>query len=79
MQRFYFHVFNDEETRDEIGQVFSNLAAAQTSAELDCVALAAASVTEHRHLIMHHRIEIEDKTGAVLSTVRFGDVIDVRR
>jgi hypothetical protein len=78
MTRYFFHVFNDEETRDETGQLFVDLAAARASAERDCIALAMESIAEHRHLVMHHRIEIEDATGVMVSTVHFGDVIDVR-
>jgi hypothetical protein len=78
MVRYFFHVFNDEETRDEVGQLFADLAAARLSAERDCVELAVESITEYRHLIMHHRIEIEDATGTTMSTVRFSDVIEVR-
>ena len=78
MTRYFFHVFNDEETRDEAGQMFDDLAAARASAERDCIALAMESIAEYRHLTMHHRIEIEDAAGATGATVRFGDVIDVR-
>jgi hypothetical protein len=78
MARFFFHVFNDVETRDEDGQDFEDVAAARASAVRDCLALAAHSITEHHHLIMHHRIEIEDVTGASVGTVRFSDVVDVQ-
>jgi hypothetical protein len=78
MTRYFFHVFNDEETRDEDGQEFADLAAARASAERDCLALAVDSITEHRHLIMHHRIEIENASGLTVDTVRIGDVVSVR-
>jgi hypothetical protein len=78
MTRYFFHVFNDDETRDEEGQEFVDLAAARASAERACLALAADSITEYGHLVMHHRIEIEDVSGTTLDTVRFGDVVAVR-
>jgi len=78
MERYFFHVFNDEETRDEDGQEFPDLAAARASAERDCVSLAAHSITEHGHLVLHHRIDIEDAAGASVGTVRFSDVVDVQ-
>lgn len=78
MTRYFFHVFNDEETRDETGQMFVDLAAARASAERDCITLAVESIAEYRHLVMHHRIDIEDAAGATMATVRFGDVIEIR-
>ena len=78
MNPYFFHVFNDEETRDESGQMFDDLAAARASAERDCISLAMESIAEYRHLTLHHRIDIEDAGGIILATVRFGDVIDVR-
>jgi hypothetical protein len=77
MNRYFFHVFNDEETRDEVGQLFSDLAAARASAERDCISLAMESIAEHRHLVMHHRVDIDDEAGVTVSTVHFGDVIEV--
>jgi hypothetical protein len=78
MSRYFFHVFNDEETRDEHGQEFADLAAARASAQRDCLALAAHSITEHGHLVLHHRIDIEDVGGVTVDTISFADVIDVK-
>ncbi|MFC3557284.1 DUF6894 family protein [Sphingomonas qilianensis] len=45
MARYFFHVHNDVETRDELGQEFPNLEAARASAARDCIALAVHSIT----------------------------------
>lgn len=78
MARYFFHVFNDEETRDEYGQEFPDFSAARASAQRDCLTLAAHSITEHGHLILHHRIDIEDFAGVTVDTISFGDVINVQ-
>ncbi|KQS02183.1 hypothetical protein ASG11_15495 [Sphingomonas sp. Leaf357] len=77
MAGYFFHVFNDEKTHDDEGQVFADLAGAIARAEKDCIALALESIAEHRHLIMRHHIDIEDSKGRGVATVSFGDVITV--
>ncbi|MDO7841919.1 DUF6894 family protein [Sphingomonas immobilis] len=79
MSRYYFHVFNDEETRDDEGQEFPDVAAAHARARYEVQRLAAHSITEHGHLVLHHRIEVEDQDGNWIATVQFGDVVEIRQ
>jgi hypothetical protein len=78
MTRYYFHVFNDEETHDHEGQEFSDVQAACDRAHYEVRLLAAHSITEHGHLILHHRIEVEQPDGTKVATVSFGDVVEIR-
>jgi hypothetical protein len=79
MARYFFHVFNDEETRDEEGAEFPDMPAALQRAAYEARILAAESIREHGHLILAHRIQIEDEGGHALGTVRFGDAVVIRQ
>lgn len=77
MPRYFFHVFNDEQTHDEEGQEFPDLARARLAAEQACRILAAHSIVEHGHFVRGHRVEIANAHGETLAVVSFGDVVQV--
>lgn len=62
MPRYYFHVFDDEETFDEEGSELPDLEAAREYAKDNARALVCESVKKG-HLNLDHRIEIEDEAG----------------
>jgi hypothetical protein len=78
MPRYYFHVYNDEQTYDEEGMELLDTMAALTRARCEARILAAESIKEFGHLIMGHRIEVSDESGRKILTVRFSDVVDVQ-
>ena len=50
MARYYFHVFNDEQTHDDEGQEFPDVQAARDRAHYEIRKLAAHSIAEFGHL-----------------------------
>jgi len=78
MPRYYFHLHNDVSTRDEEGTELPDAGAARDRACREIIQLAADSVKSHRHLVLHHHIEITDEAGEAVDSVTFGDVVDVR-
>ena len=77
MPRFYFHLINDVDARDEEGKDLRDLEAAREHARRNVLFTAAESIREMGHLVRSHRIQIEDADGKVLDTIHFGDVISV--
>jgi hypothetical protein len=75
MPRFYFHVFDDEETFDEEGSELPDADAACEYAKENARALVCESVKKG-HLNLDHRIEIEDETGR-RTTLTFRDAFTI--
>lgn len=78
MPRYFFHLHNDIEARDEEGVELADLAAARAVAMREARAIAAAHVGNGR-LVLSHSIEVTDEHGASLLTVSFGEVIEIAR
>ena len=77
MPRYFFHVFNDDDTVDEEGAELPDLAVACERARAEVRILAAESVVAHGHLIRDHRIDIECG-GEIVASIRFRDAVAVR-
>lgn len=77
MPIYYFHLYNDEIIIDEQGQELADREAAQAVAQANAREMACAEVMAGS-LNLAHRIDVADKTGDVLSTVRFGDIVTVQ-
>jgi hypothetical protein len=78
MPRFYFHLFNDIECRDEEGAELPNAAVALQRAAVTARKMAAESVKQG-HLILDHRIDVTDGYGDRIGTVHFSDVVKIRK
>jgi hypothetical protein len=76
MARYFFHLHNDVETRDEEGVELPDLTAARRVAEHEARTIAAESVA-HGRLCLGHSIEVADESGATVLVVRFGEVVEV--
>jgi len=77
MPRYYFHLKNDLDVRDDEGEELSSLEEARTFALAEARSLVAASVKEEGRIVLHHRIDIEDEQHRVIDTVLFGDAVQV--
>jgi hypothetical protein len=77
MPTFYFHLHNDIEAPDDEGKELPDIDAARAYAETNAVDLMAATLKEKGRINLGHHIDIEDGTGRVLATVRFGDVVAI--
>ena len=76
MPRYFFNLFNDLNVADDEGIDLPDVAAAMEHAAENARELAAESVREG-HLVLGHRIEITDDSGAVVGVVHFRDVVKV--
>ena len=77
MPRFFFHLHNDVDVQDHGGKCLPDLDAARTYAiEMARFEVAESAMREGR-IVLSHRIDIGDETGAVLESVRFSDAVDV--
>lgn len=77
MPRFYFHLHNDIDARDDEGVELADLEAARVHAVRLARFTFAETAKDKGRVVLHHRIDIEDSDGKVLDTVRFGDAIQV--
>ena len=75
MKRFYFHLYNDVTTSDELGEEHADLAAAEISARESVAEMIAEQIVRNGHFDPGHRIDIADATGKVLASRYFGDFI----
>jgi len=75
--KFFFHLYDDLVAHDEEGQQLLDQAAAVDVGVRSARHLACAEVLEG-HLNLKHRIEVEDESGNLVTTIRFEDVIAVQ-
>ena len=78
MQRFYFHIKNGVDARDEEGKELRDLEAAREHARRSAIFSAAGAIKDRRNLVRSHCIQIADLNGKLLDTVYFGDVASVK-
>lgn len=76
MPHFYFHLFNDETILDQEGVDLPDKAVAIEKACKAAREMAAESVREGR-LVLDHRIDVADDSGATVATIRFRDAVQV--
>ena len=76
MPRYYFNLFNDEDTFDREGMELSDEAAAHEQAVRAAKDMASQGVADGR-LVLDNRIEVVDDRGDTIDTVYFRDVVQV--
>lgn len=79
MPRFFLHIFNGETTIDEEGIELPDAAAALAKARTVVREMAADSVRSEGHLVLSHRVFIEDGHRSEVGTVYFREVIAVEQ
>ena len=77
MSRYYFNVYNDEITLDEEGAELADTSMALRRAADEARNFAAESVKAHGHLVLHHKIEVEDEGRNKIGVVYFRDVVAI--
>ena len=77
MPRFFFHVFNDENTIDEEGCDLPDLGAAREHA-LEAARDMVCDSVRQGHLNLDHRIEITDEKNARLLTLTFREAFTLQ-
>jgi hypothetical protein len=76
MPRFYFHLYNDEISRDEEGKELSDPSVAHKTALAYARDMAAVTVREGR-LNLSHCIEVTDQDGSVVLTLPFRNAVHI--
>jgi hypothetical protein len=74
--RYFFHLYNDLEVRDDEGRDLPDIDAACRAAEEDARHMAAESVRAG-HLPLDHFVEVTDADGNPLFRVTFGQVVEI--
>lgn len=77
VQRYYFHLINDVDVRDEEGQTFPDVGAARQFAIRQARALIAAGAVDEGRIVLHHRIDIEDDRHALVESLHFRDAVTI--
>lgn len=78
MPRFFFHLHNAVNIRDEVGQEFPSLDAARSEATRACRALMADDVREEGQITLSHRIEIHGEDGEMKLALPFRACVEIR-
>jgi hypothetical protein len=77
MPRYYFHLHDDEEARDEEGRELADADAARAEAIRGARDLMAGDVKEGK-LTLSHWISVHDQGGHQVFSVRFRDAVEFR-
>lgn len=76
MPRFFFHLHDGVDVPDDGGQELPDLAAARAHA-VSMARFEVAEAAKAGHIPLSLRIDVEDEHGAVLTTVPFGEAVEV--
>ena len=76
MPRYYFHLHNDLDVRDEEGRELPDQKAARAEAIRGARDLMAEDVKRGR-LTLSHWIEVRDEAGAQLFVLRYGEAVEI--
>jgi len=77
MQRYFFHLYDHLECRDEEGALLPDLKAVMKAAQVNARSLMAESV-RGGELCLSHRIEVEDEAGRQTLVLTFGEAVCIR-
>jgi hypothetical protein len=77
--QYFFHVFDDQDTPDDEGSIFEDIAAARLWAMRAARNLMCETLTTDGTLVLNHRIEIEDEDHSVVDRVLFADAVHIIR
>ena len=78
MARYYFHLLNDVDARDDEGKEFPDLSVARDYARSNIRFTAGEVLKEQGDLVLSHSIQIEDAERNVLDTLYFRDVLNIK-
>jgi hypothetical protein len=74
--RYFFHVYDDLDLRDEEGIELADVESARAAALAGARAMMCDQVMKGR-LSLDHRIEIETETGEPVLTLPFGEAVKI--
>jgi hypothetical protein len=74
--RFYFHIFDDVVCRDDEGRDLTDIGAARAAARDGAIELMSSEI-RGGHLILEHRIEVENEAGEIVFILPFHAVATI--
>lgn len=77
MPRYYFHVFDDLDARDDEGVELRDLNEARAYATHSARHLMSESLKEGGSFSLDHRIVVADEQCHIVATVRFRDAVKI--
>jgi hypothetical protein len=77
MARFYFNVYDDMVATDDEGLELPNLDAARLTAVSGARDLMCSQL-RHGYIVLSHRIDVVDDSGAIVLHLPFADAIEIR-
>lgn len=77
MPPYFFHLHNDVDAPDDEGVELPDLDAARAHATTLVRFTFGETAKDEGRVVLHHRIDIEDESRAVLDTVYFRDAVKV--
>ena len=77
MPRYFLHLYNHVEARDEDGVELPNIGAARMVALHNARFTVAETIKTEGRFAGDHRIDIEDGEGNVLDTIYFRDAVTI--
>lgn len=75
--RFFFHIRDDLETRDEEGADLRDLDGARKHAIASARVLMCETLINEGRLTLNHRIDIEDESHSTVATVKFTEAVKI--
>lgn len=78
MSRYYFHLFNAVNIRDDVGRDFATLDEAHVDAIKACRALMANDLQNEGQITLSHRIEIVGDDRLTKLVVPFRACVEIR-
>lgn len=70
-----FDLHNYIDVLDDEGRELSDLDAAKGFAQAEARQMVCASVKEHGHIDLQHRIEVRNERGLIVTVVKFEDAV----
>jgi len=77
MPRFFFHLHNDVNAEDDVGEELADILAARAHAAELIRFEAAEAIKRTGRIVLSHRIDIENGNGEVLGRVHFRDALGI--
>ena len=78
MPRFFFHLHNAVNVRDDVGRELPSLDDARAEATVACRALMADDVRAEGQITLSHRIDIHGEDGELQLALPFRSCVEIR-
>ena len=77
MSRYYFHLRDDLDVSDQEGMDLADPDAARAFAIANARNIMCGTLEREGRISLHHRIDVEDDKGALVTSVPFSDAVNI--